>query len=604
MQTHPMTGDFDNEVTGSVYTLNNAKLIWAYTKPHLSIVIFGVLIGFVVTASELISPMVTKAILDALEAGTSLSEPLLWLVGVLIIGLIAGFIQTYMFGRLAINVVRDASMGLIQRFVRAPLQQVQQYQTGELVTRVVSDTQLLREATTSTISTAVNGVISLIGTVVLMGTLDLVLLGISLLFLVVVGGSFALIMPKISKAQRDAQAATGKLGGMLESRMRAIRTVKASGAEQRAIDQVNESVDKTAEAENRGLWWSAIEMPIAGGAMQLAIIVILAVGAWRVSQGALTVSALVAFLLYAFNLAAPISLLTMAFTEFQSGLAAAHRINETSHLTPEDLGTSETQVAALADTHARTEDVPVLALDQVRVRYDGGDSNVLDGVSLTIPQCGHIAIVGPSGAGKTTVFSLILRFFEPDSGELLLYGVPYSQLSLAQVRAAMAYVEQETPVVSGTVKDNVLFRVPDATDDEAWQALERVRLADKIRSLPDGLSTEVSSTNLSGGERQRLAVARALVRTPAVLLLDEATAQLDALTEAAIQEVITQTAKTGAVVTIAHRLSTVLDADQIIVLDAGRIRAQGTHTELLSADPLYREFVQALRIEGGSKSGE
>lgn len=599
MQPYPTAGETNDEHTASVYTLANAKLVWAYTKPHLSTVIVGVLIGFVVTASELISPLVTKAILDALEAGTSLTEPLIWLVGVMIIGLIAGFIQTYMFGRLAINVVRDASYGLIQRFVRAPLQQVQRYPTGELVTRVVSDTQLLREATTSTISTVINGVISLVGTVVLMGTLDVVLLGISLAFLAIVGGSFALIMPKISKAQRDAQAATGQLGGMLESRMRAIRTVKASGAEQRAIDQVHASVNKTAEAEHRGLWWSAIEMPIAGGAMELATIVILAVGAWRVSEGLLTVSALVAFLLYAFNLAAPVGLLTMAVMQFQSGLAAAQRINETAHLTPEDLATSESQVAALADTHVRGNDVPVLALDQVRVRYDGEGANVLDGVSLAIPQRGHVAIVGPSGAGKTTVFSLILRFFEPDSGELRLYGVPYSQLSLAQVRAAMAYVEQETPVVSGTVKDNVLFRTPDASEAEAWQALERVRLADKIRSLPDGLNTEVSATSLSGGERQRLAVARALVHTPAVLLLDEATAQLDALTEAAIQQVITETAQTGAVVTIAHRLSTVLDADQIIVLDAGHVRAQGTHTELYASDPLYREFVQALRIEGG-----
>lgn len=139
----------DPDTKDSVYTLENAKLIWAYTKPHLGTVILGVLIGFVVTATELASPLVTKAILDALEAGTTLTTPLFWLVGVLILGLFAGFVQTYMFGCLAINVVRDASLGLIQRFVRAPLQAVQRYPTGELVTRVVSDTQLLRDATTS-----------------------------------------------------------------------------------------------------------------------------------------------------------------------------------------------------------------------------------------------------------------------------------------------------------------------------------------------------------------------------------------------------------------------------------------------------------------------
>lgn len=221
-------------------------------------------------------------------------------------------------------------------------------------------------------------------------------------------------------------------------------------------------------------------------------------------------------------------------------------------------------------------------------------------MTLAIPRKGHVALVGPSGAGKTTVFSLLLRFIDPTSGRLELDGVPYARLSIDEVRSGIAYVEQETPVIPGTVRDNVLFRAPDATDDEAWEALALVRLDEKIRSLNGGLDANVAETSLSGGERQRLAVARALVRRPNVLLLDEATAQLDATTEAAIQHVIAAASREGAVVTIAHRLSTVLDADQIIVLENGGVRDAGTHRDLLTRDTLYQEFITALRFHASA----
>lgn len=178
-----------------------------------------------------------------------------------------------------------------------------------------------------------------------------------------------------------------------------------------------------------------------------------------------------------------------------------------------------------------------------------------------------------------------------------MLGVPYDLLSIDDVRSRIAYVEQETPVIHGSIRENVLFRTPtDTGDEEAWAALSAVRLADRIRALPGGLDAQVTETSLSGGEKQRLALARALVKRPEVLLLDEATAQLDAITEAAIQEVIAMAARDGAVVTIAHRLSTVLDAEKIIVLEDGRVRAVGTHAELLDQDQLYREFISALRI--------
>ncbi len=567
-------------------------LLWSYSRPHLRTLIIGVLLGLFATAIALATPMVTKWVLDSLGTNLDLTGPVTVLVLILIVGVIANLAQSVLLGRLSERIVLDARRGLVSRFLLAKLEQIQRFRSGELVTRVTSDTLLLREATTNSLVQLINGLVSLVGTIVLMAILDWPLLLATLLALIVVGVLFGALVPQIGKADKRAQDAIGELGATLEGGVRALRTVKSSRAEHREIARVNAKAEESARHAIRSVWFSALAWSVAGGGVQLAIIVILGLGAGRVALGELAVSTLVAFLMYAFNIVDPITSLAGAFSTLQSGLAAAARIRETEHL-------------ELEDTHARPADAPapvshpdtpVLTLRAVTAGYADAETPALRDITLAIPRKGHIALVGPSGAGKTTVFSLLLRFIDPTSGRLELNGVPYEHLSIDDVRSGIAYVEQETPVIPGTVRDNVLFRVPDATDEEAWEALESVRLDQKIQSLSDGLDTNVAETSLSGGERQRLAVARALVRRPNVLLLDEATAQLDATTEAAIQNLIATASREGAVVTIAHRLSTVLDADQIIVLENGQVRDAGTHRDLLSRDTLYQEFISALHI--------
>ncbi|MBD7950972.1 ABC transporter ATP-binding protein [Oerskovia sp. Sa4CUA1] len=607
--------------------LPRLKILWTFVTPHRRTLAVGLALGLGTTAASLATPMVTKAVLDTLGTGASLVPAVSLLIGLLVVGLVLGMWQWILLGALAERVVLDARTSMVRRFFRAKVGALGSRPTGELVTRVTSDTVLLREAASSSIVSLVNGVVSLVGTVVLMAVLDMVLLGTTLAAIVVIGILVGLLMPRIAKAQEQAQESLGRLGGVLEGGLRALRTIKASRAEERQIDRVVADAQDSARHNLKAVRTGAVAWTIAGGGIQLAIIVILALGAWRVDQGLLAVSSLVAFLLYAFQIVDPVTTLTQNVTELQAGIAAAGRIREVEAIETEEpgrtsgapgpgaagsrvpssgTGTSLPDGAAHHPPHLAdaSGEPPVLAFQDVAARYLPGGEPVVRDLTFEVPRRGQVAIVGPSGAGKTTTFSLLLRFLQPESGTLLLDGRPYSDYTFDEVRARIAYVEQETPVVPGTIRENLQLSDPDASEDAMWDALAKVRLDAKVRSLADGLDTSLVGTTVSGGERQRVALARAVLHAPEVLLLDEATAQVDGLTEAAVHAVIEDLSRDRAVVTIAHRLSTVIDADQILVMEDGRVRARGTHAELLAADELYRDLVAALRISTEARTDE
>lgn len=568
---------------------DNARLLWSFVRPHRRRLFLALALGFGYTAAALATPLATKWILDSVGSDASLTRPIGLLAALLVLGAGFGLAEWILLGRVAEHIVLDARAALVRRFFRGVLPDLQFRPPGELVTRVTSDTLLLREAASSSLIYLINGTISLVGTLVLMAVLDVPLLLCTLVAVLLIALIAGRLMPPIASAQRQAQESVGRLGGILEGGIRAVRTVKSSGSEDRESERVIAEARSSARHAVRAVRVEAVAWTVAGSGIQLAIIVILAYGAWRVGQGELAVSTLVAFLLYAFQIVEPVGEMTTQVAQLQSGVAAAARLREAESIRTEDLSAGES-AEPTASGHR------VIAFDDVSLTYPGTDRPALSHLTAAIPRRGHTAIVGPSGAGKTTLFSLILRFYDPDTGRITLNDMPYDSLRIDTVRSRIGYVEQETPLLAGTIRDNVTYRHPDASDEEAWAALESVGLADLVSRMPNGLDEPVASTSLSGGQRQRIALARAIVRRPDVLLLDEATAQLDGRTEAAVQHIIRGIARDSAVITIAHRLSTVIDADTIWLMEDGALRATGTHEELHAEDALYRELVAALRI--------
>ncbi len=539
---------------------------------------------------ELISPMATRWVLDALGAGEQFVAPLVVLICLLIVGAAVTCWQAIVLGTMAEDVVFETRRGMVQRYLRAKLLPLVQRPAGELVTRVTSDSVLLREAASTSIVGLVNGSILLVGTVVMMFVLDVSLALATMIAIALVAAVFAFLMPSIADSQDRAQDSLGRLGGSLATTLRAIKTVKSTTSEPSQEKLLVSYASESRRHSLRAVRLEAVVWSVGWAGVQAATIFVLCFGAMRVASGELQLSTLIAFLLYVMGLLSPVTELGQNLTSLQAGVAAAGRIREVQSLPVES-------DSVTAPGGWRSDAAPALALDDVHVRYHPDGPAVLQGVSLSIPPKGHTAIIGPSGAGKTTIFSLILRFIDAEKGRISLQGAPYEALSRTEVRQAIGYVEQDVPTLPGTLRENLTFGSTGASAADIADVLREVRLEEFVNGLPDGLDSALNSETVSGGQRQRIGIARAMLSKPKVLLLDEATAQVDGISEAAIGRMIDRQAKNGAVVTIAHRLSTVVGADRIFLMDAGRVVGAGTHRELLESSDLYRTMVASFSLD-------
>ena len=560
------------------------RVMYGYVRPHRRALLTGAALSLLTGASGLALPLVVRSLIADLGRHRSVAVLLLLMTALVVANAGLGALGGYLLRRTAESVVLTARRRLVDRLLGLTIGGLDRAEPGDLMSRVTSDTTLLRDVTTNSLVGLATGSLTLVATLVLMSLMDLVLFGVTMGVFSLAALVIGLVVPRIGRAARRAQDSVGVMGAALERMLGAFRTIKASGAEHREGQRIHAAAKDAWRADIRAARWDSIAGNVAGLSIQCAFITVLAVGGARVASGSIAVGTLVAFLLYVFYLMSPIQQLVGAASQYQVGAAAVARIQEAERLPVEPSVYS----ARPADDGAPA----AVTFDQVRFRYRPELPEVHLGVSFSLPPRGMTAFVGPSGAGKTTVFSLIERFYEPGAGRILLDGRDLRDWPLPELRAAIGYVEQDAPVLSGSLRENLVLGAPEATETEIAEVLRITRLDGLVARLPAGLETAVGhrGTRLSGGERQRVAIGRALLRCPRLLLLDEATSQLDALNEAALRETVAAAAQMTTVLVVAHRLSTVTMADRIIVMDAGQVKAAGTHAELLAADPLYAEL--------------
>jgi ABC-type multidrug transport system fused ATPase/permease subunit len=564
------------------------RLLLEHVNPYRWTILGGGLLGFLGGLASLAQPMVAKLAVDTIDQHRSLVRPVALLAGVTIAGALLSTAGIYLLGRTAESVVLTARERMISRLLRLRVGALDRLKPGELLSRVTSDTTLLRSVSTYGLVHTVNATFLLAGSIALMARLDPVLLLVTVAVLAVNAVAVLVVVPRIRRATERSQAAVGRMGAVLERALGGFRTIKAHGAEEEEIAAVSGAAR---QAWRRGVevaGWTALMEASAGLAVQVSFLAVLGVGGARVASGALPVSSLVAFLLYLFLLTDPVTSLINGATQLQAGLAAVVRLQELERLPVEPAATRRSTPPAWSPGPAS------VAFTEVwfRYRYPPDGPWAHRGVTFELPPGGTTAIVGPSGSGKSTIFALLERYYEPESGSIALDGRDIRRWPLPGLRAAIGYVEQDAPILAGTLRDNLRLASPDATEDDFHAALTLTRLQDLLDRLPHGLDTPIGhrGTTLSGGERQRIAIARAVLRRPRVLLLDEATSQLDAVNELAIRALIEAVAPTTTVVVIAHRLSTVASADRVLVMAAGQVRAIGSHAELAGTDDLYRQL--------------
>jgi len=535
--------------------------------------------------ASLLQPLLVRRVLDGVTASRPIAGAVTVLVGLLLAGAALRGFRDYLLQRTAEGVVLTTRRRLARHLLVLPIVEYDHRRTGDLLSRVGADTTLLRAVVTSGLFEIVTGVVMVGGALVAMAVLDPLLLAVAVGALSV-GLSVAMLASRrVRGLSEQAQARLGEMTSAVERAISAARTIRAGRAEEREAATVSEGAEQAYQAGVRLARLEATVGPAADTAIQGAFLVVLAVGGARVASGAIGVGSLVAFILFLFFLAMPLGQALHAYTQLQTGLGALQRIEEILALPAETAGDSTRTPEGGASTH------PAVAFDGVSFAYPG-EAPVLHEVSFQAPRGARIALVGPSGAGKSTILALIERFYDVSGGSVRVGGHDVRELPRDALRAQLGYVEQEAPVLAGTLRDNLRLTAPHATDAELLAALGEVNLRGLAQRSPDGLGVQVGEGGvlLSGGERQRLAIARALLTGAPILLLDEPTSNLDARNEAALRAAIATAADRRTLIVVAHRLSTVVDSDLIVVIEAGRVVAAGPHRELLDASPLYREL--------------
>lgn len=565
------------------------KDLFPYLVDHKKALYLAVVLSVVASLMALAQPLLLGQLISAVEKNLSITNLAIALVALILVSAVVNAFQYYLLYKTGEGVVLSTRKQLVARMLRLPIPEYDRRRVGDLVSRVGSDSTLLKSVLTQGLVDALGGMLQFLGAIIVMAFIDPILLGSTLLVVFIAVASIALTGRKIRSATTKAQQRVGEMSSAVERALSAIRTIRAARAEAKETEVISKAANAAYDQGLAIARLSAAVAPITQIAFNTAFIVVLGLGGLRVASGETTISSLVTFVVLLFFMIGPLISAFGAYTSVMGALGAMARINEIMVLPEEETGHQ--------GSRSSKSDVAI-EFRSVSFHYavdEGEEPNpILSEVDLSIPRGTRVALVGPSGAGKSTIFSLIERFYEPTSGTIALDGQPVTEFSRQDLRGQIGYVEQDAPILAGSIRENLLLGKENAADGELVEVLNMVNLGEVLGRDPKGLDAEVGENGimLSGGERQRLAIARALLAAPPILLLDESTSALDGPNEQRMREAIDAVAKNRTLIVIAHRLSTVVDSDQIIVLERGKVVGVGTHSELVKSTPLYTELAK------------
>lgn len=577
MERNVETGQEPKQTKGSLKEFSNLLKQLEWPK---GVTIGALVLALFSTLASLAIPLVTKQLVDSLTSDIFNWKTAIFLFAVFVIQALLGGVSYYMLAYIGETIVADLRTKLWAKVLRLPVSYYDEAETGETMSRITQDTTILKQLVSDHLVSLITGIISIIGAIGILLYLDWKM---TLIMLISIPISMAIIFPlgrvmhKIAKATQSEMA---KFSGLLGRVLGEIRLVKAYRSEPYEQEKGSAAIRSLFGFGLREAKIQAVISPVMTLIMMGILVAILGYGGAQVSKGALSAGTLVAIIFLMFQIIVPFAQMAQVFTVFQKAVGATERIQQILGMS------SERTEGVTGDPES------VLAFQEVSFAYDKEKPVLKDVTFRAIPGT-VTAFVGPSGGGKTTLFSLIERFYKPSSGTILLGNRPVEEIGLSDWRGRIGYVSQESPLLSGTIFDNIAYGLSERP------SLEKIRNAASaanalgfIEEMEDGFDTLVGERGmkLSGGQRQRIAIARALLHNPSILLLDEATSNLDSGSETHVQEALQRLMIGRTTLIIAHRLSTVIDADQLIFLEKGSITGIGTHQELVRTHNMYKEF--------------
>ncbi|UTR12787.1 ABC transporter ATP-binding protein/permease [Evansella sp. LMS18] len=560
-------------------------LILSAGIPRLALTV-GLAGSLVTTIVGLTIPLLTRELVDGFSI-ESLNTFLIAALGIVfILQAVTDGISTYALAYTGQKIVAGLREKMWFKLLRLPVKYYDKNRSGETVSRVVNDTGIVRDLISSHFPRFITGIITILGAVTILLIMDW---RMTLLMFISVPITVAVMMPlgrKMAKISRGLQDETAKFTGSVQQTLSEIRLMKASNAEDMEEKKGSEGIEKLFSFGLKEGRIFALISPLMYLVVMVVIVAIIGYGGIRVAEGTMTTGSLVAFLLYLFQIIFPITSFAMFFTQLQKAQGATERIISIMNVEEESWEEGKD-----LDISGRT-----IHVKNVSFSYSK-EEPVLRNVSFDVEPGTMVAFAGPSGGGKTTLFGLLERFYEPTSGEIAIGSAPVTDLSINSWRKQIGYVSQDSPMMAGTIRENLCYGLENQegiTDERLWEVARMAYAEQFISEFPNGLDTEVGErgVKLSGGQRQRIAIARAFLRDPKILMMDEATASLDSQSEGIVQQALTRLMEGRTTFVIAHRLSTIVNADKIVFIEKGKVTGIGSHKELVASHELYREFAE------------